>query len=94
LGFVLIDILNSDQKVKVSLSPFFVSLFAFCFALAIGALWEVYEYSFDSILGLNMQKAYTQQGVPLVGTAVLWDAMKDIITDDREFFLSAAKQFQ
>jgi len=81
LGFVLIDILNSNQKVKVSLSPFFVSLFAFCFALAIGALWEVYEFSFDSILGLNMQKAYTQEGVPLVGTAALADTMKDIIID-------------
>ena len=81
LGFVLVDLLNSDKQVKVSLSPFFVSLFAFCFALAMGALWEIYEFSFDAILGLNMQKAYTKQGIPLVGTAALADTMKDIIID-------------
>ena len=56
LGFILVDLLNKDQKVHVNLSPFFISLFAFCFALAVGALWEIYEFSFDALLGLNMQK--------------------------------------
>ena len=81
LGFVLVDILNKDSKVPISLSPFFVSLFAFCFALAVGALWEIYEFSFDTILGLNMQKHSTEFGEALAGTAALSDTMKDIIID-------------
>lgn len=81
LGFVLVDFLNKDTHTKVSLSPFFISLFAFSFALAIGALWEVYEFSFDALLGLNMQKHTTAEGGQLVGTAALTDTMKDIIID-------------
>lgn len=81
LGFVLVDILNKDAKVAVDLSPFFLALFAFCFALSVGALWEVYEFSFDAFLGLNMQKHTTGSGVELVGKAALTDTMKDIIID-------------
>ena len=81
LGFVLVDILNRDSNVNVSLSPLFVSLFAFCFALAMGALWEIYEFSVDKILGLNMQKHTTEFGIPLSGAAALGDTMKDIIID-------------
>jgi uncharacterized membrane protein YjdF len=81
LGFVLVDILNKDSKVAVDLSPFFVAAFAFCFALAVGALWEVYEFSFDAVLGLNMQKHTTESGVALVGKTALSDTMKDIIID-------------
>ena len=81
LGFILVDLLNKDQKVHVNLSPFFISLFAFCFALAVGALWEIYEFSFDALLGLNMQKHTTETGAALVGTAALADTMKDIIVD-------------
>lgn len=82
LGFVLIDILNRDRNVTgVSLSPLFVTVFSFCFALAVGALWEVYEYAFDSLLGLNMQKHTTAQGVALTGREALSDTMEDIIID-------------
>ena len=78
---VILYFVNKDKNVRVSLSPIFVAVFAFCFALAIGALWEVYEFTFDSILGLNMQKHTTETGVALVGTKALSDTMKDIIVD-------------
>lgn len=81
LGFILVDWLNKDDHVKLSMNPLFVSLFAFSFALMIGTLWEVYEFSFDSILGLNMQKARLEDGTPLVGNAALADTMKDLIID-------------
>ena len=81
LGFVLVDLLNRDSHVRVSLSPFFVSVFAFCFALAVGALWEIYEFSFDRLLGLNMQKHTTAEGVALSGAEALSDTMKDLIID-------------
>ena len=81
LGFILVDILNRNEKVRVSLSPLFVAVFAFCFALAAGAVWEIYEFTGDTLLGLNMQKCLTEHGMPLVGYAALRDTMKDIVVD-------------
>jgi len=81
LGFSLISILNSSKTTHVQLSPFFVSLFAFCFAVAAGAIWEIYEFSFDSLLSLNMQKYMLEDGTQLVGQSALADTMKDIIVD-------------
>lgn len=81
LGFTLVRILNDSEKVRVTLSPLFICLFAFCFALAVGALWEIYEFAGDSIFGLNMQKFRLADGTELVGHTALRDTMKDIIID-------------
>lgn len=81
LGFIMVDLLNSNQRVSVELSPFFESVFAFCFALSLGAIWEIYEFAGDMILGLNMQKAYLANGTALVGKAALMDTMEDMIVD-------------
>ena len=74
----------------MKLSPLFVALFAFCFALATGAVWEIYEYACDALMGLNMQKYATEQGAQLVGRAALRDTMKDIIFDALAALLVAA----
>ena len=81
LGFMMVDLLNMNQKVSVRLSPFFESVFAFCFALALGSIWEIYEFIGDAILGLNMQKACLADGTLLVGRAALMDTMEDLIID-------------
>ena len=81
LGFSLVIILNDAEKVKFDLSPFFISLFAFCFALAMGAIWEIYEFTFDGLLSLNMQKFALADGTNLIGHDALRDTMKDIIVD-------------
>lgn len=81
LGFILIDFLNQDEHVRVSLSPFFASLFAFSFALAMGGVWEIYEYVADGLLGLNMQKFILEDGTVLTGRMALTDTMDDIIVD-------------
>lgn len=81
LGFSLVNILNNAERLKVNLSPLFVALFAFCFALAAGAIWEIYEYSFDGLLSLNMQKFALEDGTLLVGHQALSDTMYDIIVD-------------
>ena len=81
LGFILVDWLNKDEHVKLTMSPIFVSLFAFSFALAVGALWEIYEFAFDGILGLNMQKFRNEDGTLLIGSNALKDTMEDLIID-------------
>ena len=81
LGFVIVEQLNQVQGVPVKLGPKFVCLFALCFALTVGVLWEIYEFTFDSLLGMNMQKFRLEDGSELVGRAALRDTMKDLIVD-------------
>lgn len=81
LGFTLVSILNESKRVRIQLSPFFVSLFAFCFALSAGTIWEIYEYTFDGLLSLNMQKFALEDGTLLVGREALKDTMQDLIVD-------------
>ena len=80
-GFMVISILNKDEHITINLSPVFMAVFAFSFAVAIGAVWEIYEFTIDSIMGLNMQKYILMDGTVLVGHDALIDTMKDIIVD-------------
>lgn len=81
LGFSVVSLLNKQEKLNVNLSPFFVALFSLCFAITMGVIWEIYEFSFDGLLHLNMQKFALENGVNLVGRAALCDTMKDLIVD-------------
>jgi len=81
LGFSLVSYFNDMEVLETHLSPFFVALFAFCFALASGAVWEIYEFLADCILGTNMQKFMLGDGTVLVGQAALRDTMTDLIVD-------------
>jgi len=81
VGYSIVETLNSQEKIKVNMSTGFVALFAFCFALAMGVLWEIYEFSVDQILSLNMQKYATENGLPKIGSEALLDTMKDLIVD-------------
>lgn len=81
LGFNLVSLLNDAKQIKMQMSPFFIAFFAFCFAVCAGSLWEIYEFTFDGILGFNMQKYATLTHVDLIGRAALMDTMKDIIVD-------------
>lgn len=81
LGFTLVSFLNDMEILDTHLSPFFITLFAFCFALAAGAVWEIYEFLADNVLGTNMQRFMTLDGTILVGQAALRDTMKDLIVD-------------
>lgn len=80
LGFVIVNYLN-DTKKTIDLSPFFVALFAFCFAITCGAVWEIYEFVADGVLGTNMQKFITGEGVVMIGRNAVMDTMGDIIVD-------------
>ncbi|MBQ9748279.1 MAG: hypothetical protein IJV98_05790 [Clostridia bacterium] len=81
VGFLFISILNRSEHVVFRLSPKFVALFAFCFAVSVGALWEIYEFLVDHLMGLNMQKFILPDGTVLVGHAALIDTMEDIVID-------------
>lgn len=81
LGFSLVNFLNESDKLDITLSPFFVALFAFSFALAAGAVWEIYEFVADGLMALNMQKFALEDGTILIGRNAVSDTMKDLIVD-------------
>jgi len=80
-GYILVTELNESINTTVNLSPFFVALFAFSFALSVGAIWEIYEFLGDGLFGLNMQKYRLEDGILLIGREALTDTMKDLIID-------------
>ncbi len=67
-GFVLVYILNENERVKLDLSPGFVAIFAIAFSITIGVFWEIGEFIGDSIFNGNWQ-------------ASLDDTMWDLIAD-------------
>jgi len=87
LGFSIVSLLNNSETTTVSLSPLFVAMFAFGFALALGVLWEVYEFAVDYIFRTNMQKYALENGQALMGQGALMDTMKDLIVDSAGAFV-------
>ncbi len=67
LGFIILYLLYYENKIKTS--PLLASIFAFSFALAAGAIWEIFEFAIDNIFGTNMQ------------LSSLTDTMFDLIND-------------
>ncbi|MBQ8300009.1 MAG: hypothetical protein IJX99_09215 [Clostridia bacterium] len=81
LGFSFVSLLNKTENFHLKLTPSFVALFSFMLSTTLGVLWEVYEFAFDGLLGLNMQKFMLESGEMLVGRAAVVDTMEDLIVD-------------
>ncbi len=67
-GFLLVYVLNEKEEIELHMKPSFVALFAFMFAVGLGALWEIFEFGMDVAFGLEMQHG-------------LMDTMADLIVD-------------
>src|SRR3989344_1263980 len=67
-GFVVVYILNQTERMGIDLTPFFVAIFAASFSIALGALWEIGEFTGDSFLHMSAQGG-------------LFDTMWDLIAD-------------
>ncbi|MEX0647384.1 MAG: hypothetical protein WEA56_16760 [Balneolaceae bacterium] len=72
LGFMLVYLLN-ESRMKLNMTPGFIALFAFAFAVTIGTVWEIFEFGMDQFFGLNMQKPML--GDPSGLTDTMWDIM-------------------
>lgn len=80
-GFMVVTALNQAKVTPIRMSPIFVALFSFAFAAMVGTLWEIYEFAFDGMLGMNMQKFLLEDGTALIGRDALADTMEDLIVD-------------
>ena len=81
IGFGLIGVMIliiMFRRGKVKASPIVVSLFAFSFAMMVGAVWEIFEFAMDQVFGMSMQKSG------------LVDTMWDLIVDAGGAFLASA----
>ncbi|NNE39067.1 MAG: hypothetical protein HKN08_12235 [Gammaproteobacteria bacterium] len=75
IGFLLVYVLNEKDDINLELTAGFMGLFAFVFAVALGALWEIFEFTMDTLFGMNMQKTMFND------TSGLTDTMLDLIVD-------------
>ncbi len=67
VGFIIMYFFLYSSR--VSANPLLVSVFTVSFALAAGALWEIFEFAMDQVFGFNMQKSGNL------------DTMSDLIVD-------------
>lgn len=55
VGFVWAYLLFFTQKVKAN--PIFLTVFSISLAMGVSAIWEIFEFSMDQLLGFNMQRS-------------------------------------
>ena len=77
IGFIVIQFLS--EKRGIANDVLIICLFSFCFAVAFGAIWEIYEYLFDLFFDGNMQRTDQGNGVT--------DTMNDIILESGAAFV-------
>lgn len=89
VGFIVIEYLDKEYTIPLSVPPLFMSLIVVSVALAIGAIWEIGEYTVDDIFHTNNQQymestrstLYDENDIPLQGHDALNDTMKDLMLD-------------
>jgi len=81
IGLTILFIIYKKRKIKAK--PIWILLFAFSFAVSIGVIWEIFEFSMDLIFKTNMQKSM------LGDTSGLTDTMIDLIMDSLGALISA-----
>jgi len=79
IGFVLVFMMFQGDRFAAP--HFAIAVFAFCFAIALGVIWEVFEFLMDQSFGLNMQKSG------------LLDTMGDLIMDMLGAFVGAGSGY-
>lgn len=78
LGFLLVYVLNENKRVEIHMRPRFVALFAFVFAVAVGTVWEIFEFGVDRMFGTTMQKPTIEDPSGLTDT--MWDLIVDALS--------------
>ncbi len=67
VGFTIIFALFEGDRYAAP--PWALGLFSMCFAIALGVIWEIFEYAMDQTFGTNMQKSGLQD--------TMWDLIVD-----------------
>jgi hypothetical protein len=91
IGFIVIYKIN--YKYSMDISPVLVAIFSFTFAVTLGVVWEVLEFSCDALVGSAHQKwdlpdTEVLLGKPYQGSG-LRDTMSDLIVDSIGAFITS-----
>lgn len=69
IGFLILYYFYREGKFQAP--PYLIALFSFAVSMAIGAIWEIFEFAMDQVFGLNMQKS----GL----TDTMWDLIVNMV---------------
>lgn len=96
ITFAMIGFMLAKRLGKHSISPLFAALFAFTFAVTALVLWEIYEFTVDSLCLTNMQHwipgTDTAENLGFGGDRQapgLIDTMKDLIVGSTGALITA-----
>lgn len=78
-GFLLAYFLNG--RYNMSISPLLIAAFAFTFAITIGALWEIFEFTIDVCLRTALQQWDLPADSILVGRDYQGAGLRDTMSD-------------
>ena len=91
IGFIMIYTIN--HKYSMDLSPVLVALFSFTFAVTLGVIWEILEFTADVLFGTANQKWDLPDTAILIGKPYqgsgLRDTMSDLIVDSIGAFITS-----
>lgn len=79
VGFLLIYLLNA--RYNMHMNPHFVAMFSFAFAVTMGVLWEVLEFSLDAFFGMDTQRWTLPPDAPLIGRDYQGSGLRDTMSD-------------
>ncbi|WP_438970540.1 hypothetical protein [Methylophaga sp.] len=77
IGFLLVYVMNESEQIQLSMRAGFIAFFAFLFAVGIGVLWEIIEFTIDSLFATDMQKHMLGDHTGLTDT--MWDLIVDAL---------------
>lgn len=77
--FGVMYVLCKTEKIRTS--PIFVAVIIFSITMAVGVIWEIYEYGYDNFAGGNMQRARNlcPETGPCDSRLGIFDTMKDFL---------------
>lgn len=80
VGVLLAFVISKDGDLHRHAGALFVAVFCLCFTMAFSAVWELFEFSVDKTLGLNLQKGRVGMDMSTTfdGARALLNTMQDI----------------
>lgn len=79
VGFLMVYFFNARYNMHIS--PLFVAVFAFTFAITIGVFWEIFEFTMDAFFGFYMQRWNLPVDAMLIGREYQGTGLRDTMSD-------------
>jgi hypothetical protein len=86
-----------NKRTDMRINAFFVAMFVVCFAMAMGVVWEIYEFTLDVFFKTTMQQWNMGSQAIVIGkdyqSMGLRDTMSDLITATIGAFIAGGISF-